>query len=1025
MARKASSVSSPLSVIDAFAQHRPDAVELAIYASPAVRVEPELLRALRLGLLPAAGAQAEADLWFSALVRARGLDGIALRDDVLQVLRTQLHERWRDRLERTRAQRAWAIIESMHANASPALALEERVAWLIISDAGRGRVERELYRALRAIEGGDRPNLIRWAANAWKRLPPGARRTSAGWLLGQVSGAAKRGPVRILAAPEGVEQVNLALLVGSDARSALGVRRAGAVLELGAVGGPGAAAIDVLDTEPRLVGVLPEKPRGEPPKAVPVPSGTVVRLNVGEGIVRLVNALQEVYELPPATVTTDYAELELRLRWNPKQDAFDVFLRFTAADTDDQIVYSEVPFTIDLRGLARLVNDVPAYGEALSEMVFQSEEVAQFYARAIAATKSMPVRLRIHLDGPSQFHSVRWELLRDPVNGRAIATSNNLLFSRYISGPDWRPIPIHAAHDPSAIVVIAAPSNLDDYAPGGRRLPPIDVDGEMARAQEALFDYFLLTLAGPGNATLPNILESLERPADGFDILYLVAHGALTDDVPRLFLEQPDGTAHPVDGRSLTERIDELERKPSLVMLLSGQSAAPGGEFARRDDGALAGLGPRLAGAGVAAVVGMQANITMATAGHFAAVFFQELRKDWIVDRAMAVARNAVRDRPDWWVPVLFSRLRSGQLYYQPTRVRQRGPAAHAKDPDTPATRADPAAKPRMTLLELARQAQENLQDVWEPLQNALRAMDQVERRGALPTGMRDWDDADQEAGHLRVAASMTDPAAQLESYLAQVVSVFEDAEHNVAELVIPKLAQPAAWLAPIIAMVSELEDLSRQLLNRVTNARDDLRARIVINDDYRTPYENLHRAHELIEHASSIAFSLKARLGRLHADQATEKAHDPWIIQDATLSEESVTVEPGVWRVPLLREVAERTPILAGEENVRDYLTLPPQHTRPDDAFAVKVTGDSMAGDGVFDGDYVVVVPDPEPKDGEMVAVSVEGHGEPAVKRLWREGTSVRLESSNPAYPPIIVEQDAELIIQGKVIGVVKPGIK
>jgi hypothetical protein len=76
-------------------------------------------------------------------------------------------------------------------------------------------------------------------------------------------------------------------------------------------------------------------------------------------------------------------------------------------------------------------------------------------------------------------------------------------------------------------------------------------------------------------------------------------------------------------------------------------------------------LGPRLAAAGVAAVVAMQGNITMRTAGPFATAFFGAFAEDGVVDRAVAVARDRVRERPDWWVPVLFSRLRSGRTYYQ------------------------------------------------------------------------------------------------------------------------------------------------------------------------------------------------------------------------------------------------------------------------------------------------------------------------------------------------------------------------
>ena len=44
-----------------------------------------------------------------------------------------------------------------------------------------------------------------------------------------------------------------------------------------------------------------------------------------------------------------------------------------------------------------------------------------------------------------------------------------------------------------------------------------------------------------------------------------------------------------------------------------------------------------------------------------------ELRNDGVVDRAVAVARRTLKEqsRPDWWVPTLFSRLRSGRTYFK------------------------------------------------------------------------------------------------------------------------------------------------------------------------------------------------------------------------------------------------------------------------------------------------------------------------------------------------------------------------
>src|SRR5262249_8913753 len=58
--------------------------------------------------------------------------------------------------------------------------------------------------------------------------------------------------------------------------------------------------------------------------------------------------------------------------------------------------------------------------------------------------------------------------------------------------------------------------------------------------------------------------------------------------------------------------------------------------------------------------------VTIATMGKFMPVFFRELQRDGQIDRAAAAARGTVRDRNDWYVPVLFMRLRGGCLWYTP-----------------------------------------------------------------------------------------------------------------------------------------------------------------------------------------------------------------------------------------------------------------------------------------------------------------------------------------------------------------------
>jgi CHAT domain/SIR2-like domain len=366
------------------------------------------------------------------------------------------------------------------------------------------------------------------------------------------------------------------------------------------------------------------------------------------------------------------ADLELGLRWYRERDALYPTLRFDMVghNVDDWLQPSE-PLELDLARLRALESREPEYGAALTEMVVRDADLGPFYrkVRAVIESKELTLHLRIHINAPAQFHAVRWESLRDPETGDRIATQSNVLLSRYLSSPDWRPIPMPIKHDLRALVVVAGPTDVEGYAPNRRALAPVRVNDELDRARAALSDFREVRELAKGTATLSKILQTLE---DGFDVLYLVCHGAVNGDVPVLFLEAHDRTADIVDGRKLVERLTALERRPTVVMLCSCQSATRGDELWSADNGELSTLGPRLAGAGVPAVVGMQGDFSMETAATFAPAFFTALAEDGIVDRAMSVARRKVQGRDDWWVPVLFSRLRSGRTYYRP-RFTERG----------------------------------------------------------------------------------------------------------------------------------------------------------------------------------------------------------------------------------------------------------------------------------------------------------------------------------------------------------------
>ena len=90
----------------------------------------------------------------------------------------------------------------------------------------------------------------------------------------------------------------------------------------------------------------------------------------------------------------------------------------------------------------------------------------------------------------------------------------------------------------------------------------------------------------------------------------------------------------------------------------------------------------------------------------------------------------------------------------------------------------------------------------------------------------------------------------------------------------------------------------------------------------------------------------------------------------------------------------------------------------RPAATYFVRVSGDSMTGAGVPDGDLLVVDRSLEPEDGSMVIACVDG--EFTVKTYRRDRRGVRLEAANPAYPPIAFAGEMELRVFGVVTAVV-----
>jgi repressor LexA len=146
-------------------------------------------------------------------------------------------------------------------------------------------------------------------------------------------------------------------------------------------------------------------------------------------------------------------------------------------------------------------------------------------------------------------------------------------------------------------------------------------------------------------------------------------------------------------------------------------------------------------------------------------------------------------------------------------------------------------------------------------------------------------------------------------------------------------------------------------------------------------------------------------KVGVLRRDPTKPRALE--IIADKA---KKAVMPPGL---PLVGRVAAGQPLLA-DENIEDYVEVPPIAGGDEGEYVLKVQGDSMKNAGILEGDYVVVHKTEAARDGEIV-VALLGE-EATVKRFFKESDHVRLQPENEALEPI---RSRDVQVLGRVVGV------
>ena len=123
--------------------------------------------------------------------------------------------------------------------------------------------------------------------------------------------------------------------------------------------------------------------------------------------------------------------------------------------------------------------------------------------------------------------------------------------------------------------------------------------------------------------------------------------------------------------------------------------------------------------------------------------------------------------------------------------------------------------------------------------------------------------------------------------------------------------------------------------------------------------------------------------------------------------------------KIPIVGRVAAGSPILA-MENIEGSVIIDPSFIKnAEDAFALRVKGDSMMNVGIFEGDLVIVSPNEKGKNGDVIVAMLDD--EVTVKTLDIKNNKLKLVPENDNHQPIPIGEKSNFSIIGKVKGIVR----
>ncbi|ARF68917.1 LexA family transcriptional repressor [Paenibacillus larvae subsp. pulvifaciens] len=121
---------------------------------------------------------------------------------------------------------------------------------------------------------------------------------------------------------------------------------------------------------------------------------------------------------------------------------------------------------------------------------------------------------------------------------------------------------------------------------------------------------------------------------------------------------------------------------------------------------------------------------------------------------------------------------------------------------------------------------------------------------------------------------------------------------------------------------------------------------------------------------------------------------------------------------LPVVGQICCGNGVLA-YENIESYESVPREWVKGAEHFFLRAKGDSMNGARIYDNDLILIRKQPTVENGEIAAILVEE--EAVLKRVYKNGEQLVLQSENPKYPPIFAPPVEVCIIGKLVMNIVK----